>query len=69
MTWEQTIKEERKISYKQGARATAVENAKNFLKKSNLSSEMIAECCSLPLEEVLSLKKKLKTELSNASMA
>ena len=51
-----------------GAQQTARENARNFLKKSNLSPNMIAECCSLPLEEVLALKdelenEKLKTEI------
>ena len=38
-----------------------IENARNFLKKSNLSAEMIADCCSLPLEQVLALKEELAT--------
>ena len=51
-----------------GVQQNARENAKNFLKKSNLSPNMIAECCSLPLDEVLALKDelengKLKTEI------
>ena len=40
----------------------AIANAKNLLKKSNLSSEMIAECCSLPLEQVIALKEELSHE-------
>ena len=35
-----------------GIQQNARENAKNFLKKSNLVPDMIAECCSLPLDEV-----------------
>ncbi len=45
-----------------GAYAASIANAKNFLKKSNLSSEMIADCCSLPLEQVLALKEELTRE-------
>ena len=40
----------------------AIANAKNLLKKSNLSSEMIADCCSLPLEQVITLKEELSHE-------
>ena len=40
----------------------AIANAKNLLKKSNLSSEMIADCCSLPLEQVIALKEELSHE-------
>ena len=40
----------------------AIANAKNFLKKSNLLAEMIAECCSLPLEQVIALKEELSHE-------
>ena len=32
----------------------------NFLKKTNLSPEVIAECCSLPLDEVNRLAMDLK---------
>ena len=39
-----------------------ISNAKNFLQKSNLSTEMIADCCSLPLEQVLALKEELAHE-------
>jgi len=45
-----------------GRSENKIENAKNFLKKSNLSPEMIAECCSLPLEEVQKLADELKVE-------
>ena len=55
----------RAIGRSEGERQAAIANAKNFLKKSNLSAEMIADCCSLPLEQVLALKDEvfeLKTE-------
>ena len=45
-----------------GERITAITNAKNLLQKSNLSAEMIADCCSLPLEQVLALKEELARE-------
>ena len=38
----------------------AVEDALNFLKKTKLSPEVIAECCSLPLDEVNRLAMDLK---------
>ena len=41
----------------QGMRQKAIETAKNLLAE-GIAPEMIAKCCSLPLEEVL----KLKTE-------
>ena len=41
-----------------------IANAKNFLQKANLSPEMIADCCSLPLEQVLALKEELAHEKS-----
>ena len=43
----------------QGARENALSNARNLLSKSKLSPDMIAECCSLPLSEVLALKEEL----------
>ena len=45
-----------------GIQQAARENAKNLLSLNKLSSEEIARCCSLPLEEVLALKEELKTE-------
>ena len=45
-----------------GAQRNAIANARNLLKKSPLTAEMIAECCSLSLEQVLALKEELKTE-------
>ncbi|WP_294429559.1 hypothetical protein [uncultured Treponema sp.] len=41
---------------------TKIANAKNFLQKANLSPEMIADCCSLPLEQVLALKEEIERE-------
>lgn len=52
-----------KLSVEQGAKANAIENAKNLLKLDKLSCEEIAECCSLPLEEVQKLAKELNTQL------
>ena len=45
-----------------------IANAKNFLQKANLSPEMIADCCSLPLEQVLTLKEELAHENVAATM-
>ena len=42
-----------------GAQQNAIANAKNLLQKSTLSPEMIADCCSLPLEQVLALKNEM----------
>ena len=46
----------------EGSKQAAIANAKNFLRKSNLSPDMIAECCALPLEQVLALKEELSRE-------
>lgn len=65
MTWQQTIDEEkyyaREEGREEGARENAIANAKNFLNE-NISPETIARCCSLPLDEVLALKKELAHE-------
>ena len=47
---------------KRGTQQTSIANAKNLLQKSSLSPEMIADCCSLPLEQVLALKEELDRE-------
>lgn len=49
----------------EGAKQTAIENAKNLLKEGD-SPEKIARCCSLPLEQVLALKEELARELTTA---
>ena len=61
MTWQQTIDEEKYLAREEGARENAIANAKNFLNE-NISPETIARCCSLPLDEVLALKKELAHE-------
>ena len=73
MTWQQTIDEEKDIAYEkghdaglelgreEGARETAIANAKNLLGEGILP-ETIARCCSLPLDEVLALKEEMITE-------
>jgi len=62
MTWQQTIDEEKALAFEEGksegAQAKAIENARNFLKEGD-PVEKIARCCSLPLEQVLALKKEL----------
>ena len=55
-------KEREAEGLKRGMRKNAIANAKNFLQKSSLSPEMIADCCSLPLEQVLALKEELDRE-------
>lgn len=57
--WDEYVKVQREEAFEDGAEQKAIENAKNLLSKSNLSAEMIAECCSLPLERVLALKEEL----------
>ena len=59
MTWQQTIDEEKALAFEEGKSEGAIENARNILKLNKLSSEEIAACCSLPLEQVLALKKEL----------
>ena len=75
MTWQQTIDEEKALAFEegksegrsegveigllQGAQSKAIENARNFLKLNKLSSQEIADCCSLPLEQVIALQKEL----------
>ncbi|MBO6219196.1 MAG: hypothetical protein J6N81_06455 [Treponema sp.] len=44
---------------KEGAQQNAVANAKNLLSMNLGTSEQIAQCCSLPLEQVLALKEEL----------
>ncbi len=61
---EDDIRVQRQEAYEdgilQGAQAKAVENAVNFLRE-NFPAEIIARCCSLPLEKVLELKNNLET--------
>ena len=62
-SYDETLRNDGRIEGIQiGARENAIANAKNFLKKSNLSAEMIAECCSLSLEQVIALKEELEHE-------
>mgnify|MGYP002624622283 CR=1 FL=1 len=66
MTWEQTLKEEHKLAYndgfEEGVYSATLTNASNFLKLNLLTPEQIAQCCALPLEEVLSLQEKISEE-------
>lgn len=59
MTWQQTIDEEKEIAFEEGKMETALATAKNFLALNKLSDEEIAQCCSLSLEDVLTLKSEL----------
>ena len=56
------------VQKKIAAEDARIANAKNFLQKANLSPEMIADCCSLPLEQVLALKEELSHENIAATM-
>ena len=51
-------REGRAEGLKEGARANAIANAKNLLSLNKLSADEIAQCCSLPLEQVLALKEE-----------
>ena len=63
MTWQQTIDEEkyfaREAGREEGARETAIANAKNLLLMNLLTPEQISQAVSLPLEQVLELQKEL----------
>lgn len=60
--WETDIREEAmQQGIQQGAREKAVDTALNFLKE-NIAPEIIARCCSLPIDEVNRLAMKLKEE-------
>ncbi len=82
MTWEQTIKEYAKDAFEEGrqkgledgikkgkekgVKENARNNAINFLNKTQLTPEMIADCCALSLKEVLELKQSLQAEPVNS---
>ena len=61
--WETDIRHEAmREGIQQGTQEKAVVDALNFLKKTELSPEVIAECCSLPLDEVNRLAMEMKKE-------
>jgi predicted transposase YdaD len=45
-----------------GRKKALIENAKNLLLETDLPVEKIAKCCSLPVEQVNSLKDELTKE-------
>lgn len=45
-----------------GRKKALIENAKNLLLETDLPVEKIAKCCSLPVEQVISLKDELTKE-------
>jgi len=57
MTWQRTIDEEKDIAFEEG-RAEAVEN---FLRE-GVSTEKIARCTGLPLEQVMQIKERIINE-------
>ena len=67
--WDQEkfIEVQKKIAAEDATEATKIANAKNLLQKAKLSPEMIADCCSLPLEQVLALKEELVAELESVT--
>ena len=58
MTWQQTIDEEKEISYEEGKTDKAIEATENLL-KADVDPETVAKCIGLPLEQVLQIKEKL----------
>ena len=72
MTWQQTIDEEkyfaREAGREEGARENAIANAKNALSMS-LTAEQVVQITSLPLEEVLSIKKEIAQKSTSPSPA
>ena len=61
MTWQQTIDEEKEISFEEGAQANAIENARNLLRL-GVAEETVSQGCSLPLEQVIALKDETQVE-------
>ena len=67
MTWQQTIDEEKEISYEEGLldgrtegkSEKAIEDAENFLKLGVNTPEQISQAIGLPLEQVLQIKENL----------
>ena len=72
MTWQQTIDEEkyyaREEGREEGAHENAIANAKNALAMS-LTAEQVVQITSLPLEEVLSIKKEIGQKSTSPSPA
>ena len=70
MTWQQTIDEEKEISYEEGhldgriegKTEKAIEDAENFL-KADVDPETVAKCIGLPLEQVLQIKENLSVKV------
>ena len=65
--WETDIRHEAmREGMQQGMQEKAVVDALNLLKKTKLSPEVIAECCSLPIDEVNRLDMEQKKETVQA---
>ncbi len=60
------LEEGRQDGIKEGVKETARNNAISLLNKTQLSPEMIADCCALTPEEVLELKQSLQAEPVNS---
>ncbi len=56
-----------KNGIKRGVQENAIANVKNLLSLNKLSEKEIADCCSLPLEQVLALKEELKRETASVT--
>ena len=63
----EVIEVQKQISYEDGENDNKIANAKNFLLLNKLSEKEIADCCSLPLEQVLALKEELASETVTAN--
>ena len=57
MTWQQTIDEEKDISFEEGQAAKAIEAAENLIKMNILTSEQIAQALRISIEEVEKIAK------------
>ena len=62
-SYDETLRNDGRI---EGARENAIANAKNML-LDNVSPEQITKWTSLPLEQVLALKKELAAELESVT--
>ena len=58
---EKGIKKGLEKGLEKGIEKGKVESAKNLLKLNKLSCDEIAQCCSIPIEEIKKLKDELET--------
>ena len=59
---EMFVKVQKQISFEEGEESAKITNARNLLKMNLGTPEQISQAVSLPLEQVLALKKEIETE-------